>query len=128
MRADATKISARSLVNNRIRRGKLKRQPCEVCGTGKNVHGHHDDYKQPEKVRWLCGSHHVREHMKAGDTQYNRIANWTKWEKCPKCGGTDKLPDGACRECRRVYMERYYRENRTKLLEAARRRDAKRTD
>jgi hypothetical protein len=117
---------ARATVNNHVRRGTLKRKPCEACGTRRNVHAHHDDYSKPLKVRWLCAHDHALEHMKSGNSQYNMIANWTKWEKCPRCGGAEKLPDGTCRECRRDYMEKYYQQNRTKLLDAARRRDAKR--
>ena len=50
-----------------IRNGILIKQPCEVCGVGvdaKLKHGrplvqaHHDDYRFPLCVRWLCMPHH----------------------------------------------------------------------
>jgi len=41
--------------------GRLKRQPCEVCGY-LDVHGHHDDYDKPLQVRWLCAEHHREAH------------------------------------------------------------------
>lgn len=46
-----------------ILNGTLIRQPCEVCGaTTPTVHAHHDDYRKPLDVRWLCFRHHVRRH------------------------------------------------------------------
>lgn len=55
------KIAARTAVNNAVWRGKLIRQPCEVCGA-LEVHGHHDDYSKPLEVRWLCPKHHTEHH------------------------------------------------------------------
>jgi hypothetical protein len=43
-----------------VRTGKLRSQPCEVCGA-KKTQAHHDDYSKPLDVRWLCFRHH-REH------------------------------------------------------------------
>ena len=40
-----------------LRRGILKRGCCEFCGAPK-TQGHHEDYSQPYKVRWLCPKHH----------------------------------------------------------------------
>jgi hypothetical protein len=37
-------------------------QPCEECGAEVSV-GHHDDYRKPLEVRWLCDSHHRRWHL-----------------------------------------------------------------
>jgi hypothetical protein len=48
---------ANDAVNHAIRYGKLKRQPCEVCGNPKSQ-SHHDDYSKPLEVRWLCPIHH----------------------------------------------------------------------
>jgi hypothetical protein len=40
----------------------LPKKPCEIClleGVINNqVEAHHDNYKQPYKVRWLCKRHH----------------------------------------------------------------------
>jgi hypothetical protein len=38
--------------------GKLKRQPCEVCGATENIERHHEDYSKPLDVQWLCPTHH----------------------------------------------------------------------
>jgi hypothetical protein len=46
-----------------LRRGLVRRQPCEVCGAEK-TDGHHDDYSRPLVVRWLCRRHHRQAHRK----------------------------------------------------------------
>lgn len=45
-----------------IRRGRLVKQPCEVCGAA-SVQAHHDDYSNPLDVRWLCRAHHEETHQ-----------------------------------------------------------------
>ena len=52
---------ARSIATYAIRRGKLIRQPCEVCSSGR-AHAHHDDYSKPLEIRWLCPKHHQQFH------------------------------------------------------------------
>ena len=52
---------ANSAVNHAIRDGKLKREPCEICGK-EPAQAHHDDYNYPLKVRWLCQDCHARWH------------------------------------------------------------------
>lgn len=48
---------ARDVVKRAVKSGKLIRQPCEVCGELK-AEAHHDDYRKPLDVRWLCQRHH----------------------------------------------------------------------
>lgn len=48
-----------------IRSGKLRREPCEVCGAGV-TDAHHDDYDLPLEVRWLCRLHHRGVHAQHG--------------------------------------------------------------
>lgn len=62
------KTRAHQLVNYAVRMGKLKKQPCEVCGSAE-VHAHHDDYGKPLKVRWLCAAHHHRWHAINGEAK-----------------------------------------------------------
>lgn len=69
LRQDAAhpeKPKARSIVANAVKRGRLIRQPCEVCGDQKSQ-AHHEDYSKPLEVRWLCDPHHKAHHkaMKA---------------------------------------------------------------
>lgn len=52
---------AQTAVGNAIRDGKLKKQPCEICGN-KKVHGHHRNYLKPLEVTWLCARCHHRLH------------------------------------------------------------------
>jgi uncharacterized protein YdaT len=53
------KYAAHVTLNNAVRAGKVKKQPCEVCGSTTRVHAHHDDYSKPLEVRWRCPLHHA---------------------------------------------------------------------
>lgn len=44
-----------------IARGKVHKQPCEICGV-EPAEAHHDDYNKPLEVRWLCKNHHSEWH------------------------------------------------------------------
>lgn len=55
--------NARSYANVYKKRGKLKPQPCRVCGNP-NSEAHHDDYNKPLEVTWLCRTHHLEHHQK----------------------------------------------------------------
>lgn len=58
---NADKYKARTAVGNALRAGKLKRLPCQVCGTAPSQ-AHHRDYSKPLEVLWLCRSHHAEAH------------------------------------------------------------------
>jgi len=51
------KHSARTTINEAIRNGSLKRQPCEKCGNP-NAEIHHYTYADPYAIQWLCKKHH----------------------------------------------------------------------
>lgn len=55
--------NARSYAGIYLKRGKLTRQPCEVCNAKAQMH--HDDYDRPLDVRWLCLEHHLALHAQA---------------------------------------------------------------
>ena len=46
--------NARAYLRVYLRRGKITKGPCAVCGTSLNVQGHHEDYAKPLDVVWLC--------------------------------------------------------------------------
>ena len=56
-------VKRRAMVTYRtaLKRGKLTRTPCHVCGEEK-VEGHHPDYSRPLDVVWLCKKHHLELH------------------------------------------------------------------
>ena len=63
------KHRAQGMVEKAIKRGQLTPTSCEACGDSgtrsdglNKVHGHHDDYGQPLKVRWLCQKCHHEWH------------------------------------------------------------------
>lgn len=51
------KSNARSYAHTYLKRGKLVKKPCRVCGS-LVVQMHHEDYKKPLMVQWLCITHH----------------------------------------------------------------------
>lgn len=56
---------AQQAVTQAVRDGRLVRRPCESHNCPHPLSGvvaHHDDYRFPLKVRWLCRSHHVTFH------------------------------------------------------------------
>lgn len=55
------KDNARSLAAAYKKRGVLKPEPCEVCGS-LDVEMHHEDYSKPLEVHWLCREHHLAHH------------------------------------------------------------------
>lgn len=66
------KIKAKTAVNNAVAAGKLKREPCEVCGDPKSQ-GHHDDYSKPLIVRWLCAFDHKEHHRLKRERERQQI-------------------------------------------------------
>ncbi len=54
---------AQGLVQHALRAGRLKRQPCWVCG--EKALAHHPDYDRPLDVVWLCQPHHKQAHALA---------------------------------------------------------------
>ena len=57
------KADAHRRVYLEVKSGRLKKEPCKVCGA-KRVQAHHPDYSKPLKVVWLCPLHHKLEHRK----------------------------------------------------------------
>lgn len=47
---------ARDIINKRIKRGTLNREPCVACGKG--AESHHPDYSKPLYIIWMCKEDH----------------------------------------------------------------------
>lgn len=47
------KYKARNAIKNAVRDGKVKRLPCQFCGSAKSQ-AHHTDYSKPLDVLWMC--------------------------------------------------------------------------
>lgn len=70
------KRRAHIMTGNAIKCGLLKKQPCEVCGSIE-VDAHHEDYRFPAKVRWLCHKHHMARHREINE----EIRNGVDWSQ-----------------------------------------------
>jgi hypothetical protein len=55
------KANCRSYLNVYIKRGKIIKQPCCICGNPK-AEAHHEDYSKPLDVIWYCREHHLKIH------------------------------------------------------------------
>lgn len=68
-----TRTNIRAYTNVLVRRGKLSRQPCALCGDTK-VEAHHPRYqgdtpgRLARQVVWLCRKHHKAFHSVAHET------------------------------------------------------------
>ena len=53
------KMNCRSYLHTYIKRGKVTKRPCAVCGTSHAIEAHHEDHSKPLEVIWLCRTHHL---------------------------------------------------------------------
>lgn len=60
--------SAHNKVYRAKKSGELKLQPCQQCGSQKDVHAHHKDYSKPLDVTWFCRSCHSLHHWEIRKT------------------------------------------------------------
>ena len=60
-RRTSKQVKAREAVHCAIKSGRLKKQPCIVCGA--KAEAHHSDYSKPLDVDWLCRKHHALWHL-----------------------------------------------------------------
>lgn len=66
------RCKARIILNHAVRDGKIKKQPCIVCGNDK-AEAHHEWVKKPLKVQWVCRIHHSRLHQLYRDFNCNDL-------------------------------------------------------
>jgi ribosomal protein S27AE len=55
------KATTRAYTHVYIKRGKIIKESCAVCGSSESE-AHHNDYLKPLDVRWLCRPHHLEWH------------------------------------------------------------------
>lgn len=58
--AQSSRRAANVILGNAVKYGKVKKQPCWVCGC--DAEAHHPDYDRPLDVVWLCRLHHREAH------------------------------------------------------------------
>ncbi len=51
------KVRARDMISKRVKRGTMKKEPCDACG--REAESHHHNYSEPGDVVWLCKEHHA---------------------------------------------------------------------
>lgn len=66
------KQRVRAITATLIRRGRIKRQPCQCCGA-QNSQCHHLDYDKPTLVGWLCRECHAAEHATGYVSRYAQM-------------------------------------------------------
>lgn len=54
------RANARTRLKHYVKAGKVKKGPCEVCGSTEKIEAHHEDYDKPLVVHWLCRKHHLK--------------------------------------------------------------------
>ncbi len=55
------KTKCRAMFSSAVRRGKIIKENCFVCGNAGEAH--HPDYGKPYDVEWLCSKHHRELHV-----------------------------------------------------------------
>lgn len=62
-RAHPEREAAYGAVYGAVRAGRLtKPSACQGCGRNVHLHAHHEDYRQPLNVVWLCARCHAEHH------------------------------------------------------------------
>ena len=54
------KANCRAYTRVLLKRGKIKREPCECGAPGEEMH--HEDYTNPRKIKWMCRPCHLKCH------------------------------------------------------------------
>jgi len=52
------KRAAHTFVQTALRSGVIEKETCECCGAD-DAHAHHEDYRKPLDVQWLCHACHT---------------------------------------------------------------------
>ena len=71
---NARRRKARDYIRNRVRTGKLTREPCVFCGKRDGL-AHHEDYSKPLDIVWVCHTHHAQIHGGSLQIQQKHISH-----------------------------------------------------
>lgn len=99
-RRNAEKVLAQNRLNYAVRKGLIKRLPCEGCGTDVRVHAHHHDYSKPYEVRWLCFQCHKDAHPVSDEDKAVKFSGATKGRLHGEESPVSKLTDKQVHEIR----------------------------
>lgn len=55
--------AANVILGNTVRDKRIQKEPCEICNSIVNIHGHHEDYSKPLDVIWMCVQCHKDHHF-----------------------------------------------------------------
>ncbi len=66
------RMVATEKIRRMVEQGKLKKEPCFLCGTTIRIQGHHINYDFPHKVIWLCQKHHASVHYQTKVENYGK--------------------------------------------------------
>ena len=71
--AHTEKVKARQNLIQAIKKGKvIKPLKCSVCHQKKRLDGHHEDYKKPLQVIWMCRQCHRAYHKRQEFNKFRR--------------------------------------------------------
>lgn len=90
------KANCRAYTHVLIKRGHLKRKPCERCGFDPAV-PHHRNYDDPRDVEWLCD--------KRGNNCHRKEHKTERSDRC-KCGDARRPNNTECKACHAADMKR----------------------
>ena len=76
-------LAANQRLHYATKHGHVTPQPCERCGA-QDAHAHHDDYKKPFAVRWLCPKCHAQRHVEIRLARAKFLG--LSLARCPRCG------------------------------------------
>src|SRR5215475_13126734 len=62
-RMQRRKLNARSYAHVYLKRGKIVKEPCRICGSV-DSEMHHPNYRKPTLVHWYCRPCHLAFHKK----------------------------------------------------------------
>lgn len=86
---DMPRNNVRAKARYAVKRGQIKRLPCERCAS-ERAEKHHDDYSRPLDVRWLCKPCHAAHHRREREAASSEFSQFVAKVLRRSRGRTDK--------------------------------------